>query len=162
MITIRRMTADDGPILKEVRCGALADSPDAFVTLLADALKNTDEQWSTRAANYAAGGHFAFYNDIPCGMASFYTEEEDEQTRGHLGGMWVAPEYRRFGAGKLLVDAVADYARACGFDKFYAWVRETGIPARKFYSALGFIETGERIPVDRLPGVEYILLVMDI
>jgi RimJ/RimL family protein N-acetyltransferase len=82
------------------------------------------------------------------GMAGIYIDEG----RPHVWGMWVAPEQRRGGAGRALLDAACQWATVRGFATLALDVRETEPGARAFYHALGFAPTGE-VRRDGLIGV---------
>jgi ribosomal-protein-alanine N-acetyltransferase len=55
----------------------------------------------------------------------------------------VAPDERRAGVGRLMLDAVAEGARVRGATRLHLEMRE-GNPAYYLYSAAGFIEIGRR------------------
>jgi GNAT superfamily N-acetyltransferase len=71
-----------------------------------------------------------------------------------LGAMWVAPEARRRGIGRALVDAVVDWAASIGQRRVVLWVGDANIGARDLYAALGFEPTGETMPLPSNPSVE--------
>jgi GNAT superfamily N-acetyltransferase len=55
-----------------------------------------------------------------------------------LFSMWVAPAARRFGAGRLLVNAVATWAAGWGGKRVVLWVFGANDGALRFYERLGF------------------------
>src|ERR671917_264257 len=55
MVTVRRIRADEGPLLRDLRLRALADAPEAFGQALQDAQAQPDAEW-TQAARQASGG----------------------------------------------------------------------------------------------------------
>lgn len=67
-----------------------------------------------------------------------------DETEDDLVAMWVAPRLRRRGIGRVLVEHVAEWARAKGLASMGFWVREQNVEAIRFYERLGFILTGER------------------
>ena len=54
-VTIRRISPDDGPILRELRLRSLADAPDAFGQPLEEARRRPMREWE-RSARQAARG----------------------------------------------------------------------------------------------------------
>jgi ribosomal protein S18 acetylase RimI-like enzyme len=72
-------------------------------------------------------------------------------SRAHLVSMWVAPERRRAGLGRALVERVTSWAADHGADTVELWVTDTNGPARALYRSMGFDETGERQPLPSDP-----------
>lgn len=63
--------------------------------------------------------------------------------RATIVAMYVAPQHRRSGAGKKLVNAALDLAREmAGVTHVYLAVTSTNIPAKKLYESLGFVTYG--------------------
>jgi ribosomal protein S18 acetylase RimI-like enzyme len=58
--------------------------------------------------------------------------------RAHLDGLYVAPEARRRGVGRALVDAVVAYARAAEARCLWLETQNTNYPAVRFYERVGF------------------------
>jgi GNAT superfamily N-acetyltransferase len=58
--------------------------------------------------------------------------------------MWVAPDARRAGVGRALLDAIDDWARPWGARQVVLWVVAGNDRALDFYRRLGFrlIESG--------------------
>jgi ribosomal protein S18 acetylase RimI-like enzyme len=52
--------------------------------------------------------------------------------------MWVAPEARREGVGRQLIDAVADWASSWGGSRIVLWVYAANVEAQRFYTSLNF------------------------
>lgn len=59
---------------------------------------------------------------------------------GALTRMYIAPEFRRRGGGRLLVRAVEDAARALGLAAIRLDTRNDLVEARALYAAEGFVE----------------------
>jgi ribosomal protein S18 acetylase RimI-like enzyme len=57
--------------------------------------------------------------------------------------MWVAPEARRAGVGKRLVDAVAEWARSRAMRELKLMVTSVNAGAIAFYYRMGFKMTGK-------------------
>jgi GNAT superfamily N-acetyltransferase len=133
-VVVRRATSEDWRELRELRLRALADSPDAFLTTLAEAQERSDEEWREWASRSVI-----FVDDVFDGMAGgFVTEEGDAM----LWGMWVAPERRGAGLAEALARAVIDWARGDGRPRVVLWVVIGNVPAERFYERLGFRPTG--------------------
>jgi ribosomal protein S18 acetylase RimI-like enzyme len=66
-----------------------------------------------------------------------------------LGAMWVDPAFRRCGLGGELLDAIIDWAMACGAEVIELSVTESYAAAERLYSRSGFTATGLREPLDK-------------
>lgn len=149
-VEVRRIRADEGALLKQVRLAALADSPGAFASTVDDEAGFDDAVWAERAARGA--------RDDADGTGTFVLEAEGGGTaegiavglrpgpdpaRVELVSMWVAPSARGTGAGRLLVDAVAGWAAERGASALDLWVMRGNSGAKAFYERLGFTTTDE-------------------
>ena len=68
-----------------------------------------------------------------------------------LVSMWTDPTVRRSGAGRLLIDAVLGWAKACGAGEVQLWVTRGNTAAETLYRAVGFTETGDYQPLPSDP-----------
>jgi GNAT superfamily N-acetyltransferase len=151
-VTIRRITPDDGELLADLRLRALADSPDAFSSTHAEASRQSADDWTDLARRRAAGNReatfFAYLGDVPVGIVGGFVHAGSQVV--DLVSMWVAPEARRHGAARALIQSVVDWARDGGYEELQLWVTEVNDGAHALYEASGFVATGD---VDHLrPG----------
>lgn len=65
-------------------------------------------------------------------------------SRVQLVSSWTQPAARRPGVGRLLVDAVLDWARTCGAQAADLWVTRGNVGAENLYRAMGFVDVGDR------------------
>lgn len=65
--------------------------------------------------------------------------------RGHLLNVAVDPEFRRWGIGKKLVEAIIEYLHEERAEDVWLEVRASNLIAKKFYLAMGFKEKGRKI-----------------
>ena len=144
---VRRIGADGGPLLRDLRLRALADAPDAFGTTLAEAAARPVTYWSGRAAATAAGSDEATFlaieNELWVGMVAGIREAGEPETV-MIVSMWVDPAYRDRGVGGALLDAVTGWARAHGALRAVLSVVETNAPALALYRGAGFEPTDGR------------------
>ena len=68
-----------------------------------------------------------------------------------LVSMWTDPTVRRSGVGRLLVDTVLEWAKACGAREVQLWVTRGNAAAEHLYRAMGFTETGDCQPLPSDP-----------
>ena len=133
---------------KAVRLRALKDSPASFGSTFAGESQLTDEQWLTRTTRLVQGrdaGFFAMDDGNYAGLALCFTLPDDPQ-KAELISMWVAPEYRRRGVGRLLIDTVIAWAIERGIETLVLMVTGVNRAGIEFYRKLGFTETGHTEP----------------
>ena len=162
MLTVERIAASQGTLLKSIRCRALADAPEAFGTTLAEAEARPASYWPESAARLAhaadAAMFLAFHGTEACGMTGCYLGG-DRNAVADLVSVWVAPEFRRLQVGQRLLGAARRWAQEHGADTLHAWVAAENAPARRFYERAGFRATDERAPM-RPGAVQAALLLM--
>jgi ribosomal protein S18 acetylase RimI-like enzyme len=148
-VSVRPMRADDWSAYRTLRLRALEDSPAAFGSTLADALKLSDADWQERLQGLSADRDlplFASCDGTLAGLAWGRFEAPDPE-RAWLFHMWVAPEYRGLGIGRRLVDAVLEWARACGARVVELDVTCGNAAAEGLYRAAGFEPRGAPRPI---------------
>jgi ribosomal protein S18 acetylase RimI-like enzyme len=143
---------------KTVRLRALQDTPLAFGSTYARESQLTDEEWEARAARLTNGRDIGFLGQCDgkyAGLALCFTDEEDPR-KGQLISMWVAPEARRKGVGRQLIDAIAVWAEERGISTLQLMVTSVNESATRFYEQLGFAKTGRTEPYPNDPAlIEY-------
>ena len=87
-----------------------------------------------------------------CGIAGSLLDENDP-TRAQLVSMWTAPTHRKTGVGRLLVDAVLDWAKARNVRILSLMVVGNNETAIRFYQKLGFTQTGRTEPYPNDPAI---------
>jgi ribosomal protein S18 acetylase RimI-like enzyme len=138
-IIVRRMLTEDWQNARCVRLAALADSPDAYGRSLDEEVALPDTEWQRRAIANAAGvtscGFLAFKDDVPCGLVVGILPHSHD---AELHGLWVAQNIRRHGTGRMLVQAVCDWARERGAKQITLKVIASNHSAIALYRATGF------------------------
>ncbi len=144
-ITIRTLDADEWREWRDLRFRALADSPDSFAGTLEDERIKPDHEWTDiigRTADHPRGNlWFAEQESDKVGMMFGRITEDFDLLE--IGAMWVAPETRRRGAGRLLLQAAFAWAHSQGVPTADLWVTEANTAAVAFYEAAGFTPTTE-------------------
>jgi len=155
MTVLHRITPEMTSHYKAVRLRALLDTPSAFGSTYLRESQFTEEEWSKRAANLdgeRAVGYLAFDGGQYCGIVGCFMHEDDP-LKANLVSMWVAPEYRRLGVGRLLVDAVQSWAADRGMKTLLLMVTSCNQDAMEFYRRIGFSMTGRTEPYPNDPAL---------
>ena len=148
--TVRRIAAHEGRAYSARRREALRDAPDAFGSTLAREEAFSDDVWVDRLS---AGAESPTELPLivedgkrPIGLAWARIAPEDSDVAA-LYQVWVDPEYRRHGVGRLVIDTVLDWARAAGVRQLLLSVALGPSSALEFYRRAGFLEIGQPIPL---------------
>ena len=155
MVTLHPITPALASNYKAVRLHALQDIPSAFGSTYARESQFTEADWQQRAANLCTPrsiGYLAHDQDNYCGIAVGFLNKQDPQ-QAELVSMWVAPDHRRTGTGRLLVDAIQSWARSTGAHTFQLMVTSSNLAAISFYQRLGFTPTGHTEPYPNDPAL---------
>jgi ribosomal protein S18 acetylase RimI-like enzyme len=148
MVALERVTAQNLEVFKRVRLRALAEAPGAFGSTYAREAQFTDEEWRARVARWdgeSGVGYLALNDGEACGIAGAFLDQKDP-AQALLVSMWSDTAQRQQGVGRLLVDAVADWARRRGARSMRLTVVSNNEGAIRFYERLGFAKTGRTEP----------------
>jgi GNAT superfamily N-acetyltransferase len=153
--TVRTFAPHEWTVYKDLRLRALTDSPDAFGSTLAKEQDRSDDEWMKRIEQGAASGWdlplLAEVDGTPAGLAWGRIESEHPDI-ANLYQVWVAPNYRHLGAGKMLLDAVIAWAKSKNAKYLELGVTFADSPAMRLYVRTGFKPTGNMEPLR--PGSE--------
>jgi ribosomal protein S18 acetylase RimI-like enzyme len=155
LVTIEPITTLNTSLFKSVRLRALQDSPHAFGSTYAKESQLSDADWIRRAERWSGEsgiGFLAMDTHTACGIAGSFLDENSPK-HAHLISMWTAPEYRQRGIGRLLVNAVVNWARGRNARVLHLMVTSNNEPAIRFYQRLGFTRTGRTEPYPNDPAV---------
>ena len=154
---IRRLRPEEWRRWRDLRLGALAESPDAFSSTYEENVRIPEDTWRERTRAFAApAGDRRMFVAVDrasgdwIGCAGGYVDTEGV---ANLISMWVAPEHRNRGAGRSLVEAVIEWARAAGHERLRLDVVRGRDPALRLYGRLGFRPTGRSTPMPRAPSL---------
>ncbi len=137
---VRRISADEWRLLRELRLASLADAPEAFGQTHAKAAQIADADWqaNARAASHGSGRIWFIARDADGGSAGLVQARRRPPQDCLLFSMWVAPAARRSGMGTALIDAVEGWATGWGGRRIVLWVFGANEGAQRFYERLGF------------------------
>jgi ribosomal protein S18 acetylase RimI-like enzyme len=137
----------DWPVWRELRLRALQDSPEAFCATFAEESARSDEEWQALMHRpgvrwvlpWPSGGRAGTDQSAAAIAAAFGTSPDGPL---EMCSVWVAPQVRGLGAGRLLVEAAVHEAAQAGRPAVQLWVRAANAAARRMYLSCGFLDTG--------------------
>jgi GNAT superfamily N-acetyltransferase len=164
---IRRIRADEGLRLRDIRLQALADSPMAFGSTLAREEAYPEAVWYERAENGAAGDKSVTFvaedGHRLVAMATGLAPDRDQHAASPMMvGVFVDGTVRRQGIGCQLIDKVVDWARARGWAYLLVWITSGNAPALALYRGHGFRATGVTRPSAHTPDLMECELALDL
>jgi GNAT superfamily N-acetyltransferase len=148
-------------LYREIQLRTLKDSPDAFGSTFEQEVMIQDDGWQKRLSENTNQDLdlplFAEVGGEPVGLAWGRVDRSNPQI-ANLYQMWVAPEYRANGIGRMLVDAVISWAREKNAEYLELGVTYSNSPARRLYERAGFVPWGHPEPLR--PGSELLYQTM--
>lgn len=139
---MRRIRADEGAALRDVRLRALRTDPAVFGSTWEREAELTDDEWADRARRTAHGDEQATFvaegDGHLMGLVGGYRAEPGASTV-HVISMWSDPVVRGRGIGRALMKAVIAHARITGAEQVDLRVMRTNASARALYEAAGFV-----------------------
>ena len=147
---LRRLAPADAALYRDIRLEALANSPDAFASTVEVERERPLDWFASRLADaYVLG---AFSGSLLAGIAGFYVQPGPKHAhKGMLWGMYVRPDFRSAGIGRMLVEAIVDHARL-HVELPQLFVVSDNLPARRLYQSLGFVEYGIELHATKYRG----------
>ena len=138
-VRVRRIRADDGALLRELRLRSLTDSPEAFGQGDAEPADKPAKEWAAAARAASNGDRRAWFiaetDGHEVGLVLVRRRPPDEML---IFSMWVSAENRRSRVGRALIDTAAAWGRSWGARRAVLWVFATNETAVRFYDRLGF------------------------
>jgi GNAT superfamily N-acetyltransferase len=135
--------------MRRLRLDSLADAPDAFAATFQAESAMPEARWEERLRSniegVATASFLAETERGPCGLAVGVWLGGKPPTVA-LNALWVAPEARRCGAARAIMDAVEDWARTRGATRMELEVTETSHAARALYESTGYEVAGAPAP----------------
>lgn len=142
---IRTIAPHEWRTYREIRLRSLLDSPDAFGSTYEKEAADQNERWQKRLSDntdpFLDLPLFAEVDGQPVGLAWGRVNREDPQI-ANLYQVWVDPEYRGRGIGRMLVEAVIHWARERKLQILELGVTCGDTPARRLYVRAGFVPYG--------------------
>lgn len=140
------LAPDDWRVLRTTRLRALLDSPRAFTARYATERGWTGGQWQERLRREE--WTIARLRSEVAGIACLEAPPAGAGEPRHVESVWVAPEQRRRGVLRSIVDTLADRGMRTGSSALLLWVLEDNSDALAAYRSVGFVPTWERQEVE--------------
>lgn len=140
---IRPLSPDDADVLWAARLRALRESPDAFLSTLAEAAGATAQLMRAQLED----AHMRYFGAFEQGQLAGFLRyvRPARSVRRHtaeIHSVHVGAGHRGRGIARQLFAAAFAAARAEGIESLTLTVLADNAPARGLYEALGFAETG--------------------
>lgn len=148
---VERVRVDEWETLRDLRLRALEEAPEAFGASFDEARRRPEEWWRAWCRRSAESDEQAMFtarlDGRPAGMAGVFFEAGV----WNVVAMWVTPETRGRGVGRLLLEAAVSFAREHGPEAIELGVTDGNDPARSVYEGYGFVDTGRAEPLESHP-----------
>jgi len=146
-VHIRRLKRGDVDRYHALRQRGLAEHPEAFTSSAEEEAASTEKAAKRLAPDPRAPHDVvlgAFDGETLVGVVGMSVDPRAKAChRGHVFGMYVAPEVAGTGVGRGLLDALVAHACACnGLDSLVLTVTAENEHARRFYERAGFAAFG--------------------
>lgn len=151
-VDVRSVRPDDWQLWSELRLAALRDAPLAFGSSYEREAGRTEEEWRGWLGRDDGARYLALVDDEAAGIAGVYLRQDADGPVPELISMWVHPDRRGSGVGRVLVDAVADWVAGRGFGEVRLMVATENSAAAAFYERLGFAANGYQQPFPHDPS----------
>lgn len=161
-VAVRVLEEADWATYREVRLGALAESPGSFTAVLADEADRDEQFWRDRMTR--SFRLVAEQDSKALGIVSLGPYGPDPSS-GECYGLYVVPEARGAGVAWRLIEAVAALANRQGYRRLYYWVGTDNPRAIGFGKNFGFRTTSYRRPArsaDLALGEEEMAMVLSL
>ncbi len=130
---LRRLTESDWRVFAELRLQALSDTLGSHDAQHRQESSFTAAQWRRRLRVH--GQFAAFVDERPVGLIGAQREHVDSV---YLYSLWLRPDARGHGLGRVLLSAAVDWARAEGARTVTLRVQAGNAAAQRMYEGLGF------------------------
>ena len=162
---VTRVGRGDWALIRDLRLRALQTDPASFASTYQAEAAYSEQQWRDWAAEDAAGDEYATFiareGKQPVGMVAAYRDEV-QRNLFHIVAMWVAPEVRRAGIGRLLLRQIEAWIRSCGGTAAQLSVTTAATAARRLYESAGYAPDGRRTESSHTPGLVEVSLTKEL
>lgn len=162
---IRKLKSSEAALFRDLRLQALANAPNSFGETLEQAEAQPNSYWQKLTESVTKpDGHIMFLAEQleqVVGFAFGLRDRQDSKV-GHLGGMWVNPNFRSQGVGYGLVEAIIAWGHQLKQERLELWVTEGNRDAIRLYERVGFIDTSKRDILPSNPSLQIIQMALQL
>ena len=153
-LNVRHLRADEADLHRKLRLEALRESPRAFGDTLESIERKGADYWNALTQRVCSVDAMvvALDGERPIGMIYGLRDQQIRQG-ARLGADWVDTQYRRRGAGRLLVNSAISWAQMQGFAMARLWVGHEEEVAIALYERCGFVFTGLERQLEERPSI---------
>jgi ribosomal protein S18 acetylase RimI-like enzyme len=139
-VQLRRLSADDAELFRDIRLEGLQREPDAFGSTFELESEQPLSYFADRIGRSAIFG--AFRGSELLGVVGYAVQPGPKHAhKGLLWGMYVQPDARQNGIARKLVEAAIEHARG-RVELLQLSVVSENTSARRLYASLGFEDYG--------------------
>jgi ribosomal protein S18 acetylase RimI-like enzyme len=146
-LSVNKIESFQSALLRELRLSALSNAPYAFGAKYDEEIQKPISAYEADANRHAQSENsttfILFAGSEPAGLIGAFTSKEPEQ-RSFICSLWVRPENRQLGGGRLLVRTTCTWFLERNVHTVYAWVADSNTKANSFYKSLGFDSAQKR------------------
>jgi len=148
------LRADEADLHRKLRLEALRESPRAFGDTLEALERKGADYWNALTQRVCSVDAMLVVLDGERPVGMIYGLRDQQIRQGaRLGADWVDTQYRRRGAGRLLVHSVIAWAQTHGFAMARLWVGHEEEAAIALYERCGFVFTGLERQLEERPSI---------
>ena len=141
MIEVKKLEKHDAASYRNIRLAALYNSPDSFGTLYVEEATMTVDKFEEKIPVDNNSFVLGCYKDRDLiGIVAFYQESRTKvRHKAYIRSMYVQPEYRKIGIGKLLLNELITRAKAIEeIEILLLDVVTNNLAAKQLYLSFGF------------------------
>lgn len=155
--TIRRLELTDAEASVALRKAMLADAPGSFGSSPTQDRGSDPAEVRNRLASWPEEAGFGAFAPGLIGSVGLRREvRAKENHKAFIWGMFVAPEFRRQGLGRQLMQAAIEHASTLdGVERIHLSVTDASPGAHALYASLGFVTWGTEPDALRVNGTSY-------
>jgi len=153
-LNVRHLRADEADLHRKLRLEALRESPRAFGDTLESIERKGADYWNALTQRVCSVDAMVVALDGERQIGMIYGLRDQQIRQGaRLGADWVDTQYRRRGAGRLLVHSVIAWAQTHGFAMARLWVGHEEEAAIALYERCGFVFIGLERQLEERPSI---------
>jgi ribosomal protein S18 acetylase RimI-like enzyme len=141
-LTVKKLTENEWPRLKEIRLAALQDDPSSFLSNHKREVTYDEQQWREEFSR--GEWNIMLVGDKGIGLLGVTREKKTPAEECYLEYLWIARDSRRTGLGSTLLRTVLDNLRGAGVETVWLYILNGNHGALRFYQRFGFERTNER------------------